>query len=139
MTVTTQGGADPETGRGSYGLFNGPRGTSVAGGVAKITNSSISTQGTLMYGVYTSTGGATTLNGTSVSTSGIGALGLLSDDGGVTNVTGGSISTTGAAAYAVAVNHGGAISLNGTTITATGLGSGDSGSTALRRSSTRPA
>jgi hypothetical protein len=127
VTVTTQGVADPETGRGSYGLFNGPFGSSVAGGVAKITDSSISTQGAQMDGVITSTGGATTLTGTSVSTAGIHALGLLSDDGGVTNVTGGSISTTGAAAYAVAVNHGGAISLNGTTVTATGLGSGGLG------------
>ncbi len=68
VTVTTQGGSDPETGRASYGLFNGPLGSSVAGGVAKITNSSISTQGTLMYGVYTGVGGTTTLTGTSVST-----------------------------------------------------------------------
>ena len=127
VTVTTTGGADPATGRGSYGLFNGPFGSSVGGGVAKITDSSISTQGPLMYGVYTSTGGATTLNGTNVSTAGIGALGLLSDNGGTTNVSGGSIGTTGAAAYAVAVNTGGAISLNGTTITATGAGSGGLG------------
>ena len=127
VTVTTQGGSDSETGRASYGLFNGPRGSSVAGGVAKITNSSISTQGLLMYGVYTDAGGTTTLTGTSVSTAGVHALGLLSDHGGVTNVIGGSISTTGAAAYAVAVNHGGAISLNGTTVAATGAGSGGLG------------
>ena len=127
VTITTLGGFDSVSGQHSYGVYNGPFGSYPTGGVAKITNSSISTQGTLMYGVYTSTGGATTLNGTSVSTTGIGALGLLSDNGGTTNVTGGTISTTGAAAYAVAVNHGAAISLNGTMITATGLGSGGLG------------
>ena len=56
MTLSPPRAADPATGRGSYGLYNGPFGGSVAGGVAKVPTCR-STRCTLMYGVYTNTGG----------------------------------------------------------------------------------
>ena len=127
VTITTKGGMDPVTGEHSYGLYNGPFGDFTSGGVADLTNSTISTQGADMFGVLTHFGGSTTLTGTKVSTVGVGAIAILSDDGGVTNVTGGATSTVGAAAYAVAVNHGGSITLNGTVISTTGAGSGGIG------------
>ena len=51
VTVTTLGGFDSATGRASYGVANDPFGSFTTGGVAKITDSSISTQGAGMYGV----------------------------------------------------------------------------------------
>ena len=127
VAIATTGAMDPLTGQHSYGLYNGPFGDFASGGVAKLANSTISTQGASMYGVLTHFGGSTTLMGTNVSTAGVGSLAILSDDGGITNVTGGSASTTGAAAYAVAVNHGAILTLDGTTISATGPGSGGIG------------
>ena len=73
VTITTIGGYDSDSGLHSYGVYNGPFASFAAGGVANITNSSISTQGDAMYGVLTGTGGVTTISGGSVTTSGIGA------------------------------------------------------------------
>ena len=129
VTVTTTGGANPATGRGSYGLFNGPFGSSVAGGVAKITNSSISTMGAQMAGVFTSTGGSTTINGGSITTSGFEASAILSENGGSTNVGASSVgpttvTTTGLDAPGVQANMGGAATLSGGAVTTSGAGSG---------------
>ena len=41
---------DPVTGEHSYGVYNGPFGSFPAGGVAKLTDVSISTQGIEMHG-----------------------------------------------------------------------------------------
>ncbi len=101
VTVTTLGGFDSATGRASYGVANDPFGSFTTGGVAIITDSSISTQGAGMYGVHTSTGGATTLTGTSVATGGLGASGVVTQNGGVTNVGGGSVATSGQDAHAL--------------------------------------
>ena len=70
MTVTTQGGYDPASGRHAYGLYNGPSGTVTSGGAAEISNSTISTLGEGMHGVVTGAGGTTALAGTNVSTVG---------------------------------------------------------------------
>ena len=61
VTIATTGAMDPVTGLHSYGVYNGPFGEFTSGGVAKLTDVSISTQGVQMYGVITSTG-ATTSN-----------------------------------------------------------------------------
>ena len=114
VSVATKGSFDPVSGQHSYGVYNGPFGSFTTGGVANITNSSISTQGAGMYGVFTSTGGATTLTGTNVTTSGVGALGVFTDNGGTTSVTGGSVTTTGADAHALFVTGAGSMAtLNG--------------------------
>ena len=87
---------DPVTGQHSYGVYNGPDGNLLSGGVAKLTDVSISTRGAAMHGVVTGAGGSTTLVGTNVLTAGPGANGVYTYAGGVTNISGGSVTTTGA-------------------------------------------
>ncbi len=53
-----------------------------AGGVARLTDTSVSTQGAQMYGVVISTGGATTILGGSISTAGDNANGLYATGAG---------------------------------------------------------
>ena len=96
VSVTTQGAFDPTSGDHSYGLYNGPSGSITSGGMATLTDTTISTQGAAMHGVVTGAGGSTTLIGTNVSTAGPGANGILTNPGGVTNISGGSVTTTGA-------------------------------------------
>ena len=99
VTITTTGGIDPVTGQHSYGIYNGPFGEFASGGVAKITDLTISTQGAAMFGVLTSVGGSTT-------------------------ITGGSYSTSGSIAdVIVGQGAGSSVSVSGATITSTGLGS----------------
>ena len=129
VTVTTQGAADAATGRGSYGLYNGPFGTSVAGGVANISDSSFSTQGAQTYGVLTSTGGTTTVLGGSVSTSGDGADALVAESGGVASVGASAagpttLTTTGSDAYGAVATSGGSVTLTGSQLSTSGDGSG---------------
>ncbi len=99
VTITTTGGMDPVTGQHSYGIYNGPFGEFASGGVAKITDLTISTQGAAMFGVLTGLGGSTT-------------------------ITGGSYSTSGSIAdVIVGQGAGSSVSVSGATITSTGLGS----------------
>src|SRR5208283_3091445 len=119
-TISTTGGYDPSTMQHAYGVYNGPIGSYPTGGVARLTDTSVSTQGAQMYGVVTSTGGATTLTGTNVTTGGVGAVGVASIAGGVTNVSGGSVGTTGRDAHALFVTGAGSqASLSGTNALAT--------------------
>jgi hypothetical protein len=78
VSITTTGGFDSVSGQHSYGVYNGPFGTFTTGGVAKLTDTSVSTQGAQMYRVITSTGGSTTFLGGSIATSGFGASAILS-------------------------------------------------------------
>jgi fibronectin-binding autotransporter adhesin len=103
VSITTQGGFDPASGDHSYGLYNGPSGSFAAGGVATLTDTTISTQGAEMHGVVTAAGGSTTLIGTNLSTAGPGANGVFTNAGGVTNINGGSVNTVGQDAHAVFV------------------------------------
>src|SRR5574337_724779 len=120
VTVSTTGGFDSASGLHAYGLYNGPYGDFTSGGVAKLTNSSISTEGAQMYGVFTSIGGVTTVTGGSVSTSGLGAIGVLTDGGGVVNLDGASVATSGQDAHALAVTGAGSqANLSGTNTFAT--------------------
>ena len=100
VTISTAGALDQASGFHAYGVYNGPNSNYAAGGVAKLTNVSVSTQGANMYGVYANTGGVTTYAGGSVTTSGDGAHGLYASGVGAslatTNVT---VSTSGAAAF----------------------------------------
>ena len=134
VSVTTQGAMDPTTGDHSYGLFNGPSGSITSGGVAKLTDTSISTQGVEMFGVLTETGGATTILGGSIATSGAGAHAILAQNGGAVTVGVSAsgpttISTTGTSApdgtsgAAVVAYNGGAVQLTGATVTTSGAGS----------------
>ena len=134
VSVTTQGAMDPTTGDHSYGLFNGPSGAITSGGVAKLTDTSISTQGVEMFGVLTETGGATTILGGSIATSGAGAHAILAQNGGAVTVGVSAsgpttISTTGTSApdgtsgAAVVAYNGGAVQLTGATVTTSGAGS----------------
>ena len=52
-TVVTQGGVDPNSGDHAYGAYNGPSGPYTSGGVLKLTDTSMSTQGVQMFGVFT--------------------------------------------------------------------------------------
>ena len=81
VTITTKGGFDFVSGQHSYGVYNGPFGSFTTGGIAKLTDTSVSTQGAQMVGVITSTGGATTILGGSIATSGFEANAILSDSG----------------------------------------------------------
>ena len=135
VTITTKGVMDPVTGEHSYGIYNGPFGSFPAGGVAKLTDTSISTQGVEMHGVVTNTGGVTTILGGSIATSGAGAEGIFSENGGVTIVNVSergptTISTSGASvpgapvdADGVVAYNGGAVQLTGATVTTSGAGS----------------
>jgi Autochaperone Domain Type 1 len=133
VTIATTGAMDPVTGLHSYGIYNGPFGEFTSGGVAKISNTTISTQGADMHGVVTSTGGTTTISGGSVTTSGIGAIGLFATLGGAISATGSattSIATsggvspaTGLGAYGVnADGAGSSIKLGSATVTTSGAG-----------------
>ena len=103
VSVTTQGAIDPTTGDHSYGLYNGPSGSITSGGVATLTDTTISTQGADMHDVVTGAGGSTTLIGTNLSTAGPGANGVFTNAGGVTNINGGSVNTAGQDAHALFV------------------------------------
>jgi hypothetical protein len=103
VSVTTQGAFDPTTGDHSYGLYNGPSGSITSGGVATLVDTTISTQGADMHGVFTGAGGITTLIGTNLSTAGPGANGVFTNAGGVTSIKGGSINTAGQDAHALFV------------------------------------
>jgi hypothetical protein len=103
VTITTTGAFDPVSTQHSYGVYNGPYGDFTSGGVAKLTDTSISTQGVEMFGVLTNTGGATTILGGSIATSGAGAHAILAEDGGTVTVGvsangPATISTTGTSA-----------------------------------------
>ena len=75
VTISTIGGSDSSTGplQHSYGVYNGPFGSFAAGGVARLTDTSVSTQSDQMHGVNTSTGGSTTILGGSITTAGFDA------------------------------------------------------------------
>ena len=78
-------------------------GSFTTGGVAKLTDTSVSTQGAQMYGVLTSTGGSTTILGGSISTAGTQAFGVVAVNGGTTTIANSlvgptTITTTGASA-----------------------------------------
>jgi Autochaperone Domain Type 1 len=103
VTIATTGAMDPVTGLHSYGVYNGPFGEFASGGVAKIIDTTISTQGAAMFGILTGAGASTTLTDTKVSTAGLGAFGMFTDAGGVTNISGGSVNTSGQGAHALFV------------------------------------
>ena len=120
VSITTLGGFDAETGRGAYGLYNGPFGESESGGVAKLTNSTIATSGDQMFAAVTLAGGSTTISGGSLTTSGLGASGVVTEGGGFTSVNGASVSTTGQDAHALFVTGSGSqANLGGTNTFAT--------------------
>ena len=131
VTITTKGGFDSASGQHSYGVYNGPFGSFTTGGVAKLTDTSVSTQGVDMHGVITSTGGTTTISGVSISTGGDGAIGLLAKAGGVVSATGaasitttgGVSSATGLGAYGINADGAGSrVQLGAGTITTSGAG-----------------
>ena len=134
VTIVTAGALDPLTGLHSYGVFNGPYGDFPAGGVAKLTDVSVSTKGVEMFGVLTDTGGATTILGGSIATSGAGAHAILAENGGTVTVgvsasgpatisTTGTSAPDGTSAAAVVAYDGGAVQLTGATVTTSGAGS----------------
>jgi hypothetical protein len=129
VSIATQGGYDSASGFHSYGLYNGPFDSDTTGGVAKLTDTSVSTQGAQIYAVLTSTGGTTTILGGVIDTEGAGANAILTENGGATSVGVSAagpttLKTTGNSAYAVAAVSGGFATLTGATISATGNGSG---------------
>jgi fibronectin-binding autotransporter adhesin len=92
------------------------------GGVAKLTDTSVSTQGAQMDGVLTSTGGATTILGGSISTAGTQAFGVVAVNGGTTTIANSlvgptTITTTGASANAIDAAQGGSVQVSGAQIT----------------------
>ena len=134
VTITTTGAYDSVSGQHSYGVYNGPFESFTSGGVAKLTDVSISTQGVEMHGVLTDTGGATTILGGSIATSGAGAHAILSENGGTTIVnisasgpatlsTTGTSAPDGSSAAAVVAYNGGTVQLTGATVTTSGAGS----------------
>jgi hypothetical protein len=130
VTIATTGTMDPVTGLHSYGVYNGPYGDFTSGGVAKLTDTSISTQGVQMYGVITSTGGTTSILGGSIATAGTQANGVLAENGGtvaigVSNSEAGatSVVTSGTSAPGVVAYVGGAVQITGATIATNGDGS----------------
>ena len=134
VTITTTGAYDFVSGQHSYGVYNGPFESFTSGGVAKLTDVSISTQGVEMHGVLTDTGGATTILGGSIATSGAGAHAILSENGGTTIVnisasgpatlsTTGTSAPDGSSAAAVVAYNGGTVQLTGATVTTSGAGS----------------
>jgi fibronectin-binding autotransporter adhesin len=127
-TISTIGGFDSSTGLHSYGVYNGPYGSFTTGGVAKLTDTSVSTQGAQMYGVLTSTGGSTTILGGSITTAGAHADAVLTADGGSTTIGNSSVGptvivTTGTSANGVSVSSGGAAQVSGAQITTNADGS----------------
>jgi hypothetical protein len=135
VRIATTGALDPVTGEHSYGIYNGSFGSFPTGGVAKLTDTTISTQGVEMHGVVTNTSGVTTILGGSIATSGAGAEGIFSENGGVTiiNVSARgptTISTSGTSIPGAAVDadgvvayNGGIVQLTGATVTTSGAGS----------------
>jgi len=124
VTISTIGGSDSSTGQTlhSYGVYNGPFGSFSTGGVARLTDTSVSTQGAQMYGVLTSTGGSTTILGGSISTAGTQAFGVVAVNGGTTTIANSlagptTITTTGASANAIDVAQGGSVQVSGAQIT----------------------
>ena len=127
-TIATTGGYNSSTGLHSYGVYNGPYGSFTTGGVATLTDTSVSTQGAQMYGVLTSTGGVTTILGGSISTAGTQADAVLTISGGSTSISnseGGPtvITTTGTSANGVSVSSGSSAQVSGAQITTNGNGS----------------
>ena len=119
------------SGQHAYGAYNGPSGTFTTGGVAKLTNTVISTAAADAHGVVTSTGGMTTISGVSISTAGDGAVGLYAMQAGVISATGatsvttsgGVSSTSGLGAFGVNADGAGSqINLGAATITTSGPG-----------------
>jgi hypothetical protein len=114
VTITTTGAFNPVSTRHSYGVYNGPYGTFPGGGVAKLTDASISTQGVQMYGVITSTGATTSILGGSIATAGTEANGVLAENGGtitigVSNSGATSVVTSGTSVPGVVAYVGGAV------------------------------
>lgn len=123
VAITTTGAYDSATGLHSYGVYNGSYGTFPTGGVATITNSTISTQGLQMYGVLTAAGGVTNLSGDSVATSGQDAHALaVTGSGSRANLNGtNSFATQGAGASGIVASLGGVINATGlATVTTSG-------------------
>jgi hypothetical protein len=134
VTIATTGAFDPVSGQHSYGVYNGPFQSFTSGGVAKLTDVSVSTQGVDMHGVLTNTGGATTILGGSIATSGAGAHAILAENGGAVTVgvspsgsttisTTGTSAPDGTSAAAVVAYNGGVVQLTGATVTTGGAGS----------------
>jgi len=129
VTVTTTGAYDTASGQHSYGVYNGPYGTFPAGGVAKLTDTSVATEGVQMFGVFTGAGGSTTILGGSIATAGSLANAVQTNNGGRLTIgldgsgTATTISTTGASAAGVVAYNGGVVELTGATISTTGAGS----------------
>ena len=85
-TIVTQGGVDPSSGAHAYGAYNGPSGSFTTGGVLKLTDTSISTQGVQMTGVRTGAGGTTSILGGSITTGGTQAAGVVAQNGAVVTI-----------------------------------------------------
>jgi hypothetical protein len=127
VTISTKGVFDPVSGLHSYGVANTPFGSFTSGGVAKLMDTSISTQGAQMYGVITSTGGSTTIAGGSINTAGTLAFGVLGVNGGSTTIAKSAagptkITTTGASANAIDASEGGSVQVSGAQITTSANG-----------------
>ena len=130
VTITTTGAYDPVSGEHSYGVYNGPYGSFPAGGVAKLTDASISTQGVQMYGVITNAGATTSILSGSIATAGTQANGVLAENSGtvtigVSNSKAGatSVVTSGTSAPGIVAYVGGAVQITGATIATNGDGS----------------
>jgi hypothetical protein len=128
VSITTTGAFNSGPVQHAYGVYNGPYGSFPSGGIAKLTDSSVSTQGAQMHGVVTDSGGATTILGGSISTAGSGAHAILSLNGGATTVGVSeagptTLATTGTSAAGVVAYNGGAVALIGASVTTTGEGS----------------
>src|SRR5208282_1456045 len=104
VSITTTGAYDSSSGQHSYGAYNGPYGSYTTGGVLKLTDTSISTQGVQMFGVFTSVGSSTTILGGSIATAGSLANAVETENGGRATIgldgsgAATTISTTGASA-----------------------------------------
>ena len=127
-SITTTGGLDSTSGLHAYGVYNGPFGSFASGGVAKLTDTSVSTQGVDMHAVITNTGGSTTILGGSIATAGSGANAILSENGGATLVGASelgptTVTTSGSSAAAAVAYNGGSVQLTGATVTTSGDGS----------------
>jgi hypothetical protein len=123
VTIATTGAFDPSSGQHSYGVYNGESGSYLTGGVARLVDDSILTQGVKMYGVITANGGVTFLNGVSVTTAGQDAHALyVNGSGSQANLSGtNTFATQGAGASGVVASLGGVISATGsTTVTTSG-------------------
>ena len=122
VTITTTGAEDPISGEHSYGVYNGPYGTFAAGGIAKLTNLTVSTQGGSMFAAITGVGGSTTITGGSYSTSGSIADVILGEGAGSSvSVSGATISSTGLGSPgATLIGAGSSMSLSNDKITTSG-------------------